>query len=58
MRPIHHTMERTYIPRYPCNNYYKNCVGDGCRSVSYKWMGWIGWYTGGLNYRAAYAANN
>ena len=35
----------------------KNTVWDGCRSVSYKWMGLDGWSPGGVKYRAAYAAN-
>ena len=25
---------------------------DGCRTVSYKRMGWVGWYLGGVKYRA------
>ena len=37
---------------------FKNAVWDGCRSISYKWIG-LGWKSpGGVKYRAAYAANN
>ena len=38
-----------------------NAVRDGCCRVSYKWMGldgMDGWSTGGVKYRAAYAAKD